>query len=324
MTALSQPLALLARPGQAEPGHRARLVGRLVPPRRPPGRLGAVPRRGRAGRLPLHRARPAGLPAAGPGPAARRAGQAQPHRHRRHRLRRAAQGQGGARQGQGGLRPRGEAAARGRRRVPRAPARPVHRHARRRADRVGRDRPRAVAEPDLGDERAGPLPARGVRRQAGVPPARRHPRRHPGAGGAVPLRHRPRAGQPVPGHRAHLVLRRRTTSRSSSGSRSGSPTCTSSRSSRRSASGCGGRSSPSPRPCRSGSCASRRSASRSFPPLLAALANLDREIYTVIEQDLYPVEPHIPLPIQARAAGYMRSCGLGPGPALALLISASP
>jgi len=50
----------------------------------------------------------------------------------------------------------------------------------------------------------------------------------------------------------------------------------------------------------------------SYPPLLAALANLDREIYTVIEQDLYPVEPHIPLPIQARAAGYMRSCGLGP------------
>jgi inosose dehydratase len=49
-----------------------------------------------------------------------------------------------------------------------------------------------------------------------------------------------------------------------------------------------------------------------YPPLLAALANLDREIYTVIEQDLYPVEPHIPLPIQARAAGYMRSCGLGP------------
>jgi inosose dehydratase len=49
-----------------------------------------------------------------------------------------------------------------------------------------------------------------------------------------------------------------------------------------------------------------------FPPLLAGVAKLDREIYTVIEQDLYPVEPHVPLPIQARAAGYMRSCGLGP------------
>ena len=37
-----------------------------------------------------------------------------------------------------------------------------------------------------GTERAGPVPARGVRRRAGVPPARRHPRRHPGADRAVP------------------------------------------------------------------------------------------------------------------------------------------
>jgi inosose dehydratase len=49
-----------------------------------------------------------------------------------------------------------------------------------------------------------------------------------------------------------------------------------------------------------------------MPELLAALAELDRDIYCVIEQDLYPVEPHIPLPIQARAAGYFRACGLGP------------
>ena len=34
--------------------------------------------------------------------------------------------------------------------------------------------------------------------------------------------------------------------------------------------------------------------------------------YTVIEQDLYPVEPHIPLPIGARTAGYYAGCGLGP------------
>jgi len=49
-----------------------------------------------------------------------------------------------------------------------------------------------------------------------------------------------------------------------------------------------------------------------MPELLAALAELDRDVYTVIEQDLYPVEPHIPLPIQARTAGYFRACGLGP------------
>jgi inosose dehydratase len=49
-----------------------------------------------------------------------------------------------------------------------------------------------------------------------------------------------------------------------------------------------------------------------MPPLLAALGSLEREIFTVIEQDLYPVEPHIPLPIGARTAGYYVGCGLGP------------
>jgi inosose dehydratase len=49
-----------------------------------------------------------------------------------------------------------------------------------------------------------------------------------------------------------------------------------------------------------------------MPPLLDALGALDREIFAVIEQDLYPVEPHIPLPIGARTAGYYVGCGLGP------------
>jgi inosose dehydratase len=49
-----------------------------------------------------------------------------------------------------------------------------------------------------------------------------------------------------------------------------------------------------------------------MPPFLDALAALDREVFTVIEQDLYPVEPHIPLPIGARTAGYYVGCGLGP------------
>ena len=49
-----------------------------------------------------------------------------------------------------------------------------------------------------------------------------------------------------------------------------------------------------------------------MPPLLDALGRLDREVYCVIEQDLYPVEPHIPLPIGARTAGYYVGCGLGP------------
>jgi inosose dehydratase len=49
-----------------------------------------------------------------------------------------------------------------------------------------------------------------------------------------------------------------------------------------------------------------------MPPLLDALGRLDREIFCVIEQDLYPVEPDIPLPIGARTAGYYVGCGLGP------------
>ena len=49
-----------------------------------------------------------------------------------------------------------------------------------------------------------------------------------------------------------------------------------------------------------------------MPPLLDALAALDADLFTVVEQDLYPVEPHIPLPIGARTAGYFAGCGLGP------------
>jgi inosose dehydratase len=49
-----------------------------------------------------------------------------------------------------------------------------------------------------------------------------------------------------------------------------------------------------------------------MPPLLDALGRLDRDIYAVIEQDLYPVEADIPLPIGARTAGYYVGCGLGP------------
>jgi inosose dehydratase len=49
-----------------------------------------------------------------------------------------------------------------------------------------------------------------------------------------------------------------------------------------------------------------------MPPLLDALGTLGQEIFTVIEQDLYPVEPDIPLPIGARTAGYYVGCGLGP------------
>ena len=51
-----------------------------------------------------------------------------------------------------------------------------------------------------------------------------------------------------------------------------------------------------------------------MPPLLEALGTLDREIFAVIEQDLYPCEPDIPLPIATRTRGYLNGCGLGPAP----------
>jgi inosose dehydratase len=49
-----------------------------------------------------------------------------------------------------------------------------------------------------------------------------------------------------------------------------------------------------------------------MPPLLDALGSLGRPLFAVVEQDLYPVAPDIPLPIGARTAGYYSGCGLGP------------
>jgi inosose dehydratase len=49
-----------------------------------------------------------------------------------------------------------------------------------------------------------------------------------------------------------------------------------------------------------------------MPPLLNELAALNRDLFCVIEQDLYPVEPDVPLPIAARTAGYFAACRLGP------------
>jgi inosose dehydratase len=49
-----------------------------------------------------------------------------------------------------------------------------------------------------------------------------------------------------------------------------------------------------------------------MPPFLAAQAALDRDLFTVVEQDLYPVEAGVPLAIGARTAGYYAGCGLRP------------
>jgi inosose dehydratase len=49
-----------------------------------------------------------------------------------------------------------------------------------------------------------------------------------------------------------------------------------------------------------------------MPELLGVLGELDRDLFCVVEQDLYPVTPDIPLPVAARTAGYYAGCGLRP------------
>jgi inosose dehydratase len=51
-----------------------------------------------------------------------------------------------------------------------------------------------------------------------------------------------------------------------------------------------------------------------MPSLLAALADLDRDIFCIVEQDMYPVEFDRPLPIAQRTYAYFRSCGLNVAP----------
>ena len=50
-----------------------------------------------------------------------------------------------------------------------------------------------------------------------------------------------------------------------------------------------------------------------MPELLAALGALDRELYCIVEQDLYPCGPDVPLPIAVRTQEYFKGCGLGAG-----------
>ncbi|HET9871225.1 MAG TPA: sugar phosphate isomerase/epimerase [Propionibacteriaceae bacterium] len=49
-----------------------------------------------------------------------------------------------------------------------------------------------------------------------------------------------------------------------------------------------------------------------MPPLLEAVSKLDREIYGIIEHDLYPCTPDVPLPIAKRTRAYLSSCSGAP------------
>ncbi len=51
-----------------------------------------------------------------------------------------------------------------------------------------------------------------------------------------------------------------------------------------------------------------------MPSLLAELANLDADLFTIVEQDMYPCDPDTPLPIATRTQRYLTGCGLRPGP----------
>jgi inosose dehydratase len=48
-------------------------------------------------------------------------------------------------------------------------------------------------------------------------------------------------------------------------------------------------------------------------PLLAALGALDRELYCIVEQDMYPCPADQPFPIAQRTQRYFAGCGLGTG-----------
>lgn len=48
-----------------------------------------------------------------------------------------------------------------------------------------------------------------------------------------------------------------------------------------------------------------------MPGLIEALADLDKELYVITEQDMYPCDPSYPLPNAIRTREYLAECGLG-------------
>jgi len=49
-------------------------------------------------------------------------------------------------------------------------------------------------------------------------------------------------------------------------------------------------------------------------PVLDALDQLDADLFMIVEQDLYPCDPDVPLPIAVRTRSYLNGCGVGPKP----------
>jgi inosose dehydratase len=47
-----------------------------------------------------------------------------------------------------------------------------------------------------------------------------------------------------------------------------------------------------------------------YPPLLAAIEQLGRDVFAIVEHDLYPCPPGVPFPIAQRTHRYISSCGI--------------
>ncbi len=47
------------------------------------------------------------------------------------------------------------------------------------------------------------------------------------------------------------------------------------------------------------------------PSVVAALSELDAELFVVVEQDMYPVDFDVPAPVAARTRDYLRAVGVG-------------
>src|SRR6185369_6515800 len=50
-----------------------------------------------------------------------------------------------------------------------------------------------------------------------------------------------------------------------------------------------------------------------MPSIIDALAALDRDLFCIVEQDMYPCDFDRPLPIAVRTQRYFATCGLGSG-----------
>jgi inosose dehydratase len=48
-----------------------------------------------------------------------------------------------------------------------------------------------------------------------------------------------------------------------------------------------------------------------LPPVLGALSKLDVDLFAIVEQDLYPCPPDVPLPIAERTLSYLMTHGGG-------------